>query len=199
MLLDEGKHRPFSSPDFLYEIKFDGYRVLAEFGAGHVELRTRGGASCGSWFPEVVAELSKYTGGPYIVDGEVSVLDEIGRSDFNRLHARAQRRRWYPGADAVTYCIFDLLLSRGVAIMDLPLFKRKARLIKLFTPPPANSLMVVSSIPAQGEELFSLAVQLKLEGLVAKHKDSLYLPGQRSTDWIKLKRKGAVPAQRFKR
>jgi bifunctional non-homologous end joining protein LigD len=199
MLLDKRKHAAFSSPDWAYEIKYDGWRMLAEFGAGQVELRTRNGLDASLWFPEVCAVLSGYKGGPHIIDGEVCVLDDLGRSDFMRLQKRAMRKCWYRGCDPVAYCVFDLLVRKGRAVMGLPLEERKARLTKLFTPTPSQTLLVVSSIPESGEELFRLAVELELEGLVAKRHGSVYVPGARSEDWRKLRRVGAVPAERFRR
>jgi len=70
MLLDKRKHPAFSSPDWSYEIKYDGWRMLAEFGAGQAELRTRNGIDASLWFPEVCAALSDYKGGPHVIDGE---------------------------------------------------------------------------------------------------------------------------------
>ncbi|MDN4592022.1 hypothetical protein DBA29_26415 [Xenophilus aerolatus] len=110
MLLEE---RPFAfgAAGWLYEIKFDGYRLMAVVDGGRVELRTRGAANASAWFPEVVDGLAGLKGGPSVFDGEICVLDDAGRSDFDRLHARARRRRWYDGADPVVYCIFDVLVA----------------------------------------------------------------------------------------
>ncbi|WPG35287.1 RNA ligase family protein [Variovorax sp. EBFNA2] len=197
MLLEE---RPidFAEPGWIYEIKFDGYRMTAE-SDGAVQLRTRNGADATKWFPEVAYSLARVKGGQYIVDGEVCVLDELGRSDFDKLQDRAKRRRWYEGASPVVYCVFDLLVSRGVDITQQPLVQRKAALAKLFKP-ARPGLLVVGHFDSQPERLFAEAViPLKLEGLVAKRADSVYLPGVRSPDWVKVKRPGAIPAQRFKR
>jgi bifunctional non-homologous end joining protein LigD len=68
-----------------------------------VRLATRKGADCTRWFPEIVQGLAQLPGGPHILDGEVCVLDELGRSDFNRLQDRARRRCFYPECDAVTF------------------------------------------------------------------------------------------------
>jgi bifunctional non-homologous end joining protein LigD len=198
MLLDDRKHAAFSHPDWVFEIKHDGYRMLAEFGAGTVRMKTRGGHDCTSWFPEVATSLAKYKGGPHVVDGEVCVLDDIGRSDFNRLQDRARRRCYYPECDPVVYCMFDTLVHRGDNMMREPLFARKARLKQLFTPKPRYSLLVVDAIPEAGLELYAMALELKLEGLCAKHMQSPYLPGERTHLWRKLKRPGAIPVERFK-
>jgi bifunctional non-homologous end joining protein LigD len=103
MLLDE---RPFDveEPGRIYEIKFDGWRLMPEFGDGKCELRTRQGADATKWFPEIAQALARVKGGPYVTDGEGCVLDEMGRSNFDRFQdrARRRRRRWYEGADPVT-------------------------------------------------------------------------------------------------
>ena len=97
----------------MYELKFDGYRVVGGVNAGQVQLATRNGADATKWFPEVAAGLGTLAGGPHILDGEVCVLDELGRSDCNRLQDRARRRRGYAGADPVVFCAFDLLAING--------------------------------------------------------------------------------------
>lgn len=196
MLLDERKYSPFSHPDWLYEIKYDGYRMLAQFGRGPVQLKTRKGVNCTNWFPEVCRALAEYSGGPYVVDGEVCVLDDLGRSDFDRLQDRARRQCHYPDCDPVVYCMFDLLVA-GTSLMEIPLALRKSLLASLFTPKPTHDLLVVESVPEVGLELYAAAVQLQLEGLCAKRCDSLYLPGERTEHWRKLKRPGAIPHERF--
>lgn len=187
MLASPGR-KPFTSPDWLYEIKFDGYRCLARVSGGEVELRTKSGTICSSWYPEVVEVLSTLPGGPHVIDAEVCVLDHIGRSDFNLLHERSARRRWYPGCSAVTLCAFDLLFQDGRNIMGLPLVERKARLANALA--GVAGVLVVGDLPAEAA-LFGQAVEpLLLEGFVAKRRASVYAPGLRSPDWLKIKRAG---------
>ena len=193
MLLDE-RFLPWNQKERVYELRFDGYRVLAEFGGGSAQMRTRSGADCTAWFPEVAKSLASVKGGPHICDGEMCVLDDLGRSNFDLLQDRARRRRWYEGAVPVTYCVFDLLEEGGEDLTGLPLLKRKARMMKRMAGVPF--VLPMSHVDAEhGEQLF----ELKLEGLAAKRADSVYQPGVRSSDWVKVKRKGAVPAERFKR
>lgn len=188
MLASPGR-KPFTSPDWLYEIKFDGYRCLARAGGAEpVELRTKSGADCTRWYPEVAEALARVAGGPHVIDGEVCVLDDLGRSDFNALQERSARRRRYPGCRLVTYCAFDLLFEDGRSIMGLPLVERKERLGRLLA--GVGDVLVVGDLPADAA-LFGQAVEpLQLEGFVAKRRASVYTPGMRSPDWLKIKRKG---------
>jgi bifunctional non-homologous end joining protein LigD len=193
------KPHPFSQRGWLYELKYDGYRLVAGIDAGRVLLNTRNGADATKWFPEIVDGLASLPGGPHVIDGEVCVLDEIGRSNFDRLQDRARRRRWYAGCDRVVFCAFDLLAHEGRSTIGLPVEERKRQLSKLLTARPA-SVLYVGHFPADhGANLYAQAHALKLEGIVAKRTGSLYQPGERSADWIKCKVPGAVPPERFKR
>jgi bifunctional non-homologous end joining protein LigD len=200
MLLAERQVKPFNDSEFVYEIKYDGYRVLAEFGPAGARLKSRNGADASSWFPEVVHSLAAFGAarGRTVVDGEMCVLDKRGRSDFDKLHARALRRRRDAGDPPAVYCVFDILVLDGVNVMHLPLLQRKQLLVDLFEDrPPA--LLVVTYLEDVGLELYQAVLQLSLEGLVAKRATSVYTAGMRTNDWLKVKRPGAVPAKRFSR
>jgi bifunctional non-homologous end joining protein LigD len=101
------------------------------------------------------------------------VLDDLGRSDFNRLHHRARRRRWYEGCDPVVFCAFDLLAHDGKSLIGLALEARKKNLATLLESKPASVLYVGHFDAKEGAALYSQAVALRLEGLVAKRKGSL--------------------------
>jgi bifunctional non-homologous end joining protein LigD len=187
--------RPFTSPDWIYEIKHDGYRCLAGIEPGEpgdtarVQLRTKSGANATGWYPEVVRALACIPGGPHVIDGEAAVLGEHGVSDFNRLHRRSLHRRWYAGAPQVTYCAFDLLVVNGQDVMALPLVERKARLEELLHPCERRAVMFIGDLPADATIFQAmLGAGLKIEGVVAKRKASPYRPGVRSDDWLKIKR-----------
>ncbi|NOV25874.1 hypothetical protein E5S69_20435 [Cupriavidus necator] len=194
MLMCDSRAVPLS-PGWHFEIKYDGYRVLAATG-NSPRLNSRNGADATAWFPELAAALATLPAG-FILDGEVCVLDDIGRSDFERLQARARRRGWYRGADPVAFCVFDLLVGKGKSLMGQPIERRKTALRDLVEDPP-DGLLYVDSVE-DGAWLYGHALALKLEGVVAKRAGSLYRPGERSRDWLKIKRPGAVPPQRFKR
>jgi bifunctional non-homologous end joining protein LigD len=182
--------RPFTDPAWIYEVKYDGYRCMARSRHGQpTELRTKSGVDCTAWFPEIADPLAMLHGGPHVIDGEACVLDEIGRSDFERLQARSRKRRWYAGADQVTFCAFDLLYVDGRNLMPLPLTMRKAMLKDLLAP-LKDLLVVVGDFPAEAELFDQLVLGAKLEGFVAKRLASPYVPGVISKDWRKVKRPG---------
>lgn len=196
MLLTERRSVP-AAPGWLYELKHDGYRVLARLEGGQTALRTRNGADCTTWYPEVSGALQGVPG-THIIDGEVCVLDDLGRPDFERLQDRSRRRGKPAGADPVAYLVFDLLMHRGKDIRRWPVERRKAQLQELLASVP-HSVLYVQHIEQGGEDLYRQACMLKLEGIVAKRIGSPYACGVRNADWIKVKRPGAVPPERFKR
>jgi ATP-dependent DNA ligase len=193
----DDKFKPFTDPDWIYEIKYDGYRMLASVDAGEVRLRFKVGKRVTTLFPEIRRALEQLPGGPHIIDGECCALDELGRSDFNRFRARGQLRR--AGEEVnIALCCFDLLVHHGVDIMALPLVERKQRLATLMAGLPPRGALYIKDLPADAA-LFDLVLHLQLEGFMAKRKASPYTPGpDRSPDWRKLRRPGAVPAERFK-
>jgi bifunctional non-homologous end joining protein LigD len=200
MLLTERKTVP-KGAGWLAEIKFDGYRALASTGSG-LSVRTKNGADCTAWFPELRPALASLPGG-CVVDGEICVLDDLGRPDFERVHARARHRRWYDGADPVVYCVFDLLALQGRDVRQLPVEERKAALEHLLNwsigKGNSTGMLYVQALLDQAEWLYSQALSLQLEGIVCKRAGTTYQDGVRSSDWIKVKRPGAVPPERFKR
>ena len=204
MLLDERKEVPPDEDAYVAEPKFDGYRVIGQFGDGQCQLRSRNGADCSRWFQEVADALGAAQCGRMIVDGEMCVLDASGRSDFEALHARARRRRYMEGTEPVTFCVFDLLVENGLDLTQEPLLARKGALQRLWGfIAPAHTLYVQhisgDDIPHPITWLFQQALQHQLEGIIGKREDSIYEPGIRSKSWFKLKRPGAVPPKRFKR
>ena len=187
--------RPFTREGWAFELKYDGWRCLAEVRDGRVRLQTRRGHDATRWWPEVVRGLETLAG-HHVLDGEVSVLDGQGRSDFQRLQARSDMRGWKPGADPVVFCAFDLLVHDGEVAMGYPLRQRKLRLERLLAPMP-DSVIQVRHIEREGEWLFERALALDVEGIVAKDLASPYQPGLRSRHWLKIMRPDVVPAGQF--
>jgi bifunctional non-homologous end joining protein LigD len=199
MLLTEAK-RVWSDPNWICEAKHDGYRLLVHVANQKVLLRTRNSHDATGWFPELTRPLSGLTPALTVLDGEVCVLDELGRPDFDLIHRRAQRRRWYPGADAVVFVAFDMLALDGQDLRMEPLELRKLLLTEVFGSPPERCLLMQHFPSEQASALFAAAVQLKLEGVVLKQLGTPYVSGEpRSGSWVKVKRPGAIPAQRFSR
>ena len=188
--------RAFDDPNWGFEIKYDGYRALSCTGP-HAQLKTRRGTDASERFEEVVRSLRALRGGN-VIDGEVAVLDETGRSDFEALQARARAKGWRRGLPLVVYCAFDLLVYCGRDVRGKPLVERKTALRRLLRG-SLPSLLYVERIVGEGRWLFEHVLTLKLEGMVAKRLDSLYLSGQRTSDWLKVKRQGAVPVERLRR
>jgi bifunctional non-homologous end joining protein LigD len=188
--------KAFTDPQWLYEIKFDGYRTLAGAG-GNVQLRTKRGADCTRWYPEVAESLATLPGGPHVIDGEACVLDDIGRSDFNRLQERARRRCWYKDCDQVTLCAFDILVHNGHDVTQRPLVERKQLLQQLLAKVPKRVLLYVGDFSADAGLFDEVVLALRLEGFVAKRKASCYVPGARSPDWRKIKRPGWQEGRRW--
>ena len=186
---------PFTSQDWLYELKHDGYRCMAGVQDGEVKLLTKSGADCTKWYPEVVKGLEALTGRPHVIDGEACVLRPDGTSDFNLLQERTRRRKWYPGAPVVTYCVFDLLVCDGKLTINLPLTHRKQMLQELVENVPG--VLFLKDLPADADLFHSMTLPpekgglgLEIEGVIAKRRASLYWPGARRDDWRKIKRPG---------
>jgi bifunctional non-homologous end joining protein LigD len=171
--------KPFDHPDWIFETKWDGYRAIAEIERGRVRLYSRYGQSFAERYTTVVESL-RDLGHNAVLDGEVVVFDEQGRSQFQLLQSyqNAQRGR-------LVYCVFDLLHLDGRDLTSLPLIKRKKVLRKLLKNLP--HVMYSEHIATTGEAFFKATVELGLEGMMAKYAVSTYKPGLRSRDWLKVK------------
>ncbi|GIM95291.1 non-homologous end-joining DNA ligase [Paractinoplanes toevensis] len=173
-------------PGWSYEFKWDGVRVLALFAGGPPDLFARSGAVVTSAYPEI-ADLHLPEG--TLLDGEMVVLDAAGRPSFTalaeRMHVREHSRAARLAVTVpVTYMIFDLLYHDGRDMTGLPYLARRERLEELGLAGP--SWMVPPAF-GDGPATAEAARENSLEGVVAKRTDSVYLPGSRSPDWIKVK------------
>jgi bifunctional non-homologous end joining protein LigD len=165
-----------------YEIKWDGYRIIARVASGEAELRTRKDQNYTARFANVAKELVKALKTPdCVVDGEVCALDEEGRPSFS---AMQQAKAGTP----IVYYVFDLLEVDGEPVIDLPLSERRARLRKLLD--GRNRTVQFSESFEDGRALLRAAEERRLEGIMGKRLDSRYLPGKRSRDWLKFKTHG---------
>lgn len=168
--------KPFNSKDWLFEIKYDGYRIVAYIDKNNVSLKTRRNIDYTSKFQLITDELKKWKA-EAVIDGEIVVLNEEGVSDFNALQN-------YNGGEAYYY-VFDLLYYKRKSYMDRPLIERKAMLKKVL--PKMSFVRYCDHILGTGKRMFELAEKLGLEGLIAKRAGSLYFPGKKTKDWLKVK------------
>jgi bifunctional non-homologous end joining protein LigD len=175
---------PFSAAGWLFELKYDGWRLLAAKDGDTVTLRLRSGRDAASTFPEVAEAVSALPVRRALLDGEVVVFAADGRSDFDLVRARALTRRKMASGPLATACFFDLLALDDHDLRQLPLVERKALLRDVL--PSQERLRYVDHVETRGEDLLAGARRLRLEGVVAKRLDSAYQPG-RTGSWLKFK------------
>lgn len=167
---------------WLYEVKYDGYRILAYCAQKEARLVTRNGHDYSEKFESVASSLAKWANGrAMVLDGEMVIPDEQGKTDFQALQNYIKN----PKGNQVVYMAFDILALNGEDLRQYPLMKRKEILETLLKDAP-TCLQYSKHVDGQGEECFALARQLGYEGIVGKKADSPYR-GERSGDWIKLK------------
>lgn len=169
----------FDSEDWIFEIKWDGYRALAGLKNGKVELQSRNNLSFNKKYYPVTEALQKWKVDA-IIDGEIIAVDDEGTTDFQHLQAWQKT-----GKGQLLYYVFDVLWVDGLSVTHLPLLERKEILKVLL---PQESIIRYSDhVHATGKDFFELAVTKGLEGIMAKKADSLYYPGIRTQQWLKIK------------
>jgi bifunctional non-homologous end joining protein LigD len=190
LMLAEIAERAFSSPDFVFELKYDGYRLLAEKAAPDVRLYYRQGKEVAARYPEIAAAVSALSVEHVILDGELVALDDKGIPRFSLLQDRTQLTNPKDvergvRAQPLVLMAFDLLALDGYDLRALPLLDRKAYLKRLLVhAPPA--LRFADHVQEDGEALLERVKALGLEGVMAKRRDGPYRSG-RSRDWLKLR------------
>jgi bifunctional non-homologous end joining protein LigD len=168
--------------DWIYEVKFDGYRALAIKHGERIRIRSRNGNDLTRTFPEIAQTLSRLDDESAILDGEIVALDDHGRPSFQALQNIDD-----PGFRApVVYYVFDLLHVNGKDLRREPLLKRKKRLEKLVAG-HTDGLRYSAALGADASVLLPRIRELGLEGLIGKRADSVYEGGRRSGAWVKLK------------
>ncbi|RKO67547.1 non-homologous end-joining DNA ligase [Desulfofundulus salinus] len=180
--------RPFDSPDFLYEVKWDGYRVLAYLDGGTL-LRSRNLRDITATFPEL-EELHKCVKKqPAIIDGEIVIFQD-GRPSFAALQARGRledplKIKGMARRHPAILMAFDVLYAGGRSLLNEPLRRRKELLAEMIK--PGDQVLVSEFVLHQGRAFTAACVARGLEGVMAKHLDSPYLPGRRSPYWRKFR------------
>jgi bifunctional non-homologous end joining protein LigD len=179
---------PFDRDGWVFELKYDGFRMLAAHGGDRAELVSRGGRNFADRFPEIAFDLLDLP--EVIIDGELVMLNADGRSDFERLVARSRLKR----AISITHAArttpvflyaFDLIECDGVEFRQRPLVDRKSKLKELLS--NTKCIRYAEHIERQGVMLFKIAEEIGLEGIVAKRANASYPRGGRSKDWVKIK------------
>jgi bifunctional non-homologous end joining protein LigD len=189
LMLAETADKAFSRAGWVFELKLDGYRILAAKDGPLVRLLSRNGNDLAASFPEIVRAVSALPFARVAMDGEIVTPDDAGRPSFQRLQGRARLRRSLDVRRAAietpaTFYAFDLLGFEEFDLRTLPLTERKSLLQMLL--PPAGVLRYLEHFERDGETLYERVRGLGLEGIVAKKADSPYRAG-RSSSWLKVR------------
>ena len=178
---------PFDSPDYGFDVAWDGVRALASVDRGDVRLWGRDLSDVTDRYPEVL-ELAALAPSESIVDGELIVTDVDGRPDADALEARQHVSpdtiAHVAAAHPVTYVIYDALYLAGRSMLKEPLVRRRARLADAIA--SRGRIYVVEPVSGDGLAFFDAAREKGLEGVVAKRFDSPYRAGQRHPDWLQI-------------
>ncbi len=174
---------PPSGEQWLHEIKFDGYRIIARISNGKVRLITRNGNDYTDHFPHVASALSKLKADSAIVDGEMVVLDKNGRSDFEAMQMLMKE----PGKCDPVYYTFDLPYCDGFDLRDASLIDRKKQLEMLLTQSNLRPRVFYSEhVQGDGSTVIHKACGMQLEGIISKQADARYV-SRRDPSWLKSK------------
>ncbi|HEY3406191.1 MAG TPA: non-homologous end-joining DNA ligase [Ohtaekwangia sp.] len=169
----------FDNHEWIFEIKWDGYRAISEIKRSGNKLYSRNGLTFDKAYPKVFEAL-KAIKTNMIVDGEIVVFDESGKPNFQRLQNYKSHDK-YP----IQYYVFDLIEVDGNSLANLPLIERKEALQKLL--PASNIIKYCDHVDGEGKMLFKEMQKMGLEGMIAKKKSSRYYIGKRTSDWLKIK------------
>jgi bifunctional non-homologous end joining protein LigD len=171
----------FDNKEWLFELKLDGYRAIAEVKNKNTLLYSRNGLSLAEKFPTIIKALKKISV-EAILDGEIVALNQNGKPDFQLL------QQYEPNSEyLLVYYVFDLLSLMKKDLTKLPLIERKKLLKQLVN--KTDTIIYNSHIQERGEELFRKAKESNMEGIIAKKTDSLYTAGIRTREWLKIKNK----------
>ncbi len=175
---------PFDDPDWLFEIKWDGFRIEAVIEDGSVRLWTRKQQDGARYFGNFLDTTGWIDARQAIVDGEVIALDDGGEPDFALLQERIKGRA-APAGHGFIFEVFDLLHLEGRSLLDAPLEERRSELARVLRADPRVRLS--EHIETDGLAFFEAARERGLEGIMAKNRHSRYEPGKRTSAWQKIK------------
>ena len=165
--------------DWLYEVKFDGYRALVIKDGPRVQIRSRNDKDLTAAYPEIASAARRLRADQAVVDGEVVAVDAHGRPSFQAL----QHRSAHP-SHAIVFYAFDLLHRDGRDLLLEPLHARRSELAEVLD---GSGLLLSVDLPGTAGQVIDAVRSLSLEGVIAKRRTSRYTPGERGTAWVKLK------------
>lgn len=179
------KPTPPKGDDWLFEVKWDGYRIAVHIELGKVRILNRGGHDWTHRFPTIAAAAQKLPVATAIIDGEAVVMDAKGRSDFSLLQKSLGGRSGKAASTEAILVALDLLYFDGHDLTSMELSSRR-HLLKELMSDQVPDVLFSETIEADGDTLLASACELGLEGIIAKHRDSPYRSG-RLGDWLKIK------------
>ena len=169
----------FNHEDWLFEIKWDGYRAIAEVGTNPVRFYSRNGIAFDKAYTKIHKELERIET-PAIIDGEIVVFDETGKPNFQKMQNYSSNKSL-----PIQYLVFDCLSIQGKDISKKSLLERKEILKEIL---PKNSIVLYCDhVLENGKGLFNEVRKIGMEGIIAKQANSKYYPDRRSKDWLKIK------------
>ncbi len=171
---------PFTDKNWVFEIKWDGYRAITEKKGKNIKFYSRNGLEFQGLYPELMPELLKIKK-DCVLDGEIVVLNEEGKPSFQKLQQFDDNRNL-----PILYYVFDCLSYDGKDLTDLSLLERKKYALKAI--PKSNAIIYSDHIDAEGEKFFGEIIKMEgMEGMMAKRADSTYEEGRRNRSWLKIK------------
>lgn len=178
-MLAMSRDKPFDKTEWLFEMKYDGYRTIAEIEKKNVKLYSRNNISFNEKF-EPIAQSLKHFPGDVVLDGEIAAVDIKGYPHFQWLQNYPNKKK-----GELLYFVFDVLYYEGRDLTHLPLYRRKELLKQLL--PPLPHIVYGDYIQETGIAMFQQVQKLGIEGIMAKNSQSIYKQGTRTNDWLKIK------------
>lgn len=178
-MLAKSYEKAFDDEDWVFEIKWDGYRAIADLSKDQPLFYSRNGISFLSKFDKVSQDF-KNQKHKMILDGEIVAYDENGRPNFQLLQQIGDNPNL-----ALVYQVFDILWLNGYSTEELPLIQRKELLKEALV--ETDVIKYCDHIPKKGIDFFEQMKKMQLEGMIAKKADSLYIENHRTSDWLKIK------------
>ena len=173
-------NKPFDDPDWIYEVKWDGYRAVSYINNGTVSISSRNNKSFEAKYYPIASVMGKWSINA-VLDGEIVVIGKDGKANFSAL------QNWRSEADGnLIYYVFDLLWYNDIDIMTLTLAERQA-ILKEILPVNDDHVRLSQTFTDNGLDFFTAAKKMGLEGIMAKKANSVYSPDSRTKEWLKIK------------